>query len=255
MTPTESTATINGLKFRLLRGGRGTPVLFLHGANGFPGWLPLFERLSADHDVIVPEHPGFGASDDAPGLVNVSDFAFYYLDFLEQMNLPEVHVIGHSLGGWISAESAIRDRSRLASLTLLAPAGVRIKGVPTGDNFIWTPDEAARLVVYDQALAEQAIARVLTSEEQDQMIRTRLMAARLGWEPRWFNPHLEKWLHRVRTRTLVLWGRQDNLLPAAYASVWQDKLPNVVCEIIDECGHSPHIEQLEQVVTQLKNFL
>jgi pimeloyl-ACP methyl ester carboxylesterase len=180
MTPTESTATINGLKFRLLRGGRGTPVLFLHGANGFPGWLPLFERLSADHDVIVPEHPGFGASDDAPGLVNVSDFAFYYLDFLEQMNLPEVHVIGHSLGGWISAEIAIRDRSRLASLTLLAPAGVRIKGVPTGDNFIWTPDEAARLVVYDQALAEQAIARVLTSEEQDQMIRTRLMAARLG---------------------------------------------------------------------------
>jgi pimeloyl-ACP methyl ester carboxylesterase len=117
MAPVASVEAVNDLKVRVLRGGSGPTLLFLHGAGGFPGWLPWFDRLSASHQVIVVEHPGFGASDDAPGLVNVSDFAFYYLDFLERYDLREVHLAGHSLGGWIAAEIAIRDRSRLASLT------------------------------------------------------------------------------------------------------------------------------------------
>jgi pimeloyl-ACP methyl ester carboxylesterase len=55
-----------------------------------------------------------------------------------------VHLIGNSLGGWLAAEILIRDRSRFDSLVQLAPAGMRVKGVPCGDNFIWGPEEAVR---------------------------------------------------------------------------------------------------------------
>ena len=198
MAPQVEMETVGGLRVRMLRArreskmgresktgreskmGRESKILFLHGANGFPGWLPMFERLAESHEVWVPEHPGFGASDDAPGLVNVSDFAYYYLDFLERYDLREVHVMGHSLGGWIASEVAVRDCSRFASLTLFAPAGVRIKGIQTGDNFIWAPDEAVRTVFYDQALAERILSRVIGEEEQDQIIRTRLMGGAAG---------------------------------------------------------------------------
>jgi pimeloyl-ACP methyl ester carboxylesterase len=86
------------------------------------------------------------------------------------------------------------------------------------------------------------------------MVRTRLMAARLGWEPRWFNPHLEKWLHRVKIPALVLWGAEDKLLPAAYAEVWKKRLPDVRCDVIAACGHSPHVEQMEQVLARMGAF-
>src|SRR5689334_20213585 len=128
---------------RLRRGGGGAPLLFLHGAGGWPAWGAFFDRLAQGHEVIVPEHPGFGVSDNPPALRNVGDLAMYYLDFLDALGGPPVHLVGHSLGGWIAAEIVVRNASRLKSLTLIAPAGVRVKGMICGDNFIWSREEYA----------------------------------------------------------------------------------------------------------------
>lgn len=255
MPPQPITEAVLETKVRLLRAGSGSTILFLHGANGFPGWLPLFEQLSADHEVIIPEHPSFGASEDAPKLRNVADYAYYYLDFIEKMGLTNVHLVGHSLGGWISTEIAVRNCSRLASLTLLAPAGVRRKGFPPGDNFIWTPQEATRKLFMNQAMIEQMLARVPTEEEQIQMVRTRLMAARLGWEPRWFNPHLGKWLHRVKVPTMLVWGADDALLPAAWAQSYIDAVPTLAFHSIENCGHSPHVEKAAEVLPLIREHV
>src|SRR5215210_269165 len=118
---------------RLLRGGAGAPLLYLHGAVGLPGWLPFFEQLAERHEVLVPEHPGFGKSDNSAWIRNVPDLAMYYLDFLDGLRFEKVHLVGHSLGGWIAAELAIRNCSKVASLSLVAPAGIRMRGVPIGD--------------------------------------------------------------------------------------------------------------------------
>ena len=66
MTQVEQFITVHGTRIRMLRGGSGPPLLFLHGASGHTGWLPFLEALSRDFDVLVPEHPGFGLSDDPP---------------------------------------------------------------------------------------------------------------------------------------------------------------------------------------------
>ena len=239
---------------RLRRNGKGERLVFLHGAGGWPAWGPFMERLAEKYDVLLPEHPGFGLSDNPSWIRNVSDVAMYYLDFLDALGDPPVHLVGHSLGGWIAAELAVRNTARLRSLTLIAPAGVRVKGLECGDNFIWSREEYARNLFYDQALAEQELARVPTDDEADIDLANRYMAAKLGWEPRWFNPALERWLHRIKVPTLVLWGAEDKLLPVQYAEVWRREVPGATVEIIPACGHLLHVEQAERVASRVLAF-
>src|SRR6185437_9893780 len=121
---------VRGVNVRLHRAGTGPTVLFLHGAGGVPVWLPFFDALAEHHTVLVPEHPGFGGSDDPAWISSMSDLALFYLDLVEEEGLDGIHLIGNSLGGWLAAEILVRDRARFRSLVQLAPAGIRVKGVP-----------------------------------------------------------------------------------------------------------------------------
>jgi pimeloyl-ACP methyl ester carboxylesterase len=241
---------------RVHRGGAGPPMIFLHGAGGWPAWLPFFEQLSRHYALLVPEHPGFGASDDPHWLHSVADLAMYYLDLLDHTFSPPVHVVGHSLGGWTAAEAAVRNTGRIASLTLLAPAGIRVKGIPPGDNFIWSPEEAARNRFFDQRFAEAILEAPPPSEEElDIELQSKLTAVKFGWEPRWLNPDLEKWLHRITVPTQVVWGRDDKILPAAYAKLWGERVAGAKVRVIEACGHSPHVEHPALVAEEVIAFL
>ena len=255
MPAREHTHETRGVSVRSLRGGRGETMVFLHGAGGFPGWIPFLEQLSARFDVLAPEHPGFGNSDNPAFIRNVPDVAMYYLDLLEGSDARQVHLVGHSLGGWIAAELAVRNCTRLASLSLIAPAGIRLKGVPAGDNFIWSPEETVRNLYHDQSLAEEILARVPSEEEAELALRNRFMAAKLGWEPRCFDPALERWLHRVQVPTLVLWGEDDKLLPSRYAALWGERIPGAEIDVIPRCGHLPHIEKADATARRIIEFI
>ena len=99
MAGRESFETIAGCKIRLLRGGQGTPLLYLHGAGGGGIWMPFMEKLSQRFEVFAPEHPGFGASDTPDWLDNVGDLAYFYLDFIAHFGLKKVTLVGSSIGG------------------------------------------------------------------------------------------------------------------------------------------------------------
>ncbi|MGB7101868.1 MAG: alpha/beta fold hydrolase [Xanthobacteraceae bacterium] len=245
-----------GVSVRVWRAGTGPPLLFLHGAGGWPAPLPFFERLSRRYALTVPEHPCFGASDDPQWLRSVADLAMYYLDLLDQVYASPVHVIGHSLGGWTAAEAAVRNVNRIASLTLLAPAGIRVKGIPPGDNFIWSPEEAAHNRFHDQSFAKTLLTAPPPNEEQlDIELQTKLAAVKFGWEPRWLNPDLEKWLHRITVPTHVVWGREDKILPSAYAKLWGERVPGAQVSMIEACGHSPHVERSDLCADKVLAFL
>ena len=256
MTGQTETLVTRGTRVRVRRAGSGKPVLFLHGAGGWPAWLPFFERLSQHFAITVPEHPSFGASDDPHWLRDVADLAMYYLDLLDSAYSSPVHVIGHSLGGWTAAEAAIRNTRRIASLTLLAPAGIRVKGTPPGDNFIWSPEEAIRNRYYNQSFADALLQAPPPDEAQlDIDLQNRVAAVKFGWEPRWFNPALEKWLHRIAVPTHVVWGAQDKILPSAYAALWGERVAGAQISMVEACGHSPHIEQCDLVTEKVIAFL
>ena len=255
MPPQTSDIRVGDVRVRLHRAGRGPKVLFLHGAGGVPQWLPFFELLAEDYEILVPEHPGFGGSDDPAWIRSMADLALFYLDFAEEAGLDGLHLIGNSLGGWLSAEILIRDRARFRSLVLLAPAGIRVKGIPCGDNFIWAPEEAVRNLYHDQSFADRLLALTPSEEQLDGMLHNRFTVAKFGWQPRWYDPDLEKWLHRIKLPSLVIWGDDDKIMPRAYAGLWQERLPDARLVRVAQCGHLPHVEQAPLVSGQVIDFL
>jgi len=131
------TIEIKGCKLSLARGGKGVPLMYLHGTDGLADWPAILDTLAERFDVIVPDHPGFGAS-EAPGWIDdISDVAYCYLDAIEVLGLSGVHVVGQSLGA-AGALAASRERPHPRHLGHLGrwrphhSAGL-CRGVPSPD--------------------------------------------------------------------------------------------------------------------------
>jgi pimeloyl-ACP methyl ester carboxylesterase len=248
----ESTLDVNGTKLHLLDAGKGETVLFLHGAGGST-WSPLLQLLAETHHVLAPEHPGFGRSQIPDWMLGIGDLAFFYLDVLEKLDLRNVHLIGHSLGGWTAAELAVRNTARLKSLSLFAPAGVRSPDVPFGDIFLWSPQEHARHMFLDKKFVNQRLKQLETMD-QDIWLQNRAAAARLAWNPRLNNPQLPYWLHRIDVPTLFIWGQNDAICPFACAEHFVKPIPNATLEALPETGHALHTERPKEVAAMLTRF-
>lgn len=244
--PKPQTIDINGCSIEILRQGSGSPLLFLHGAGGLKGWMPFLDQLSENFDVIAPSHPGFGRSDTPDWLDSMTDLTYFYLDFLETLDLHDVHLVGHSMGGWLSTELVVRGTGRFQTLTVVSAAGLRVVGVPMGDIFMWSAEDRARRMVYDKAEGEKRATQVLSDEEQDIALKNTFTASKLCWSPRFHNPDLEKWMHRVRIPTMIMWGEHDPVFPApAYPQAWKDAIPHAELRVFPECAHSPQTERLD----------
>ena len=243
---------IQGCRVEVLRGGAGPALLFLHGAGGANIWAPYMDALAERFDLIVPSHPGFGNSDTPDWLDNISDLAYFYLDFMAALDLGGIHLVGHSLGGWLAAEIAVRSTARIRTLTLVSPAGLHVKGVPKGDLFLWNPETRARNTFFDQKLAEARIAAEFTPEQADIQLKNHFTTARLAWHPRFYNPDLHKWLHRVDVPTMILWGDSDKVFPPAYGAAYHALIPRSELRIIPQCGHLPHQEKIGDLVAGIR---
>jgi pimeloyl-ACP methyl ester carboxylesterase len=246
---------IRGCTVAVRRAGAGPPMLILHGAADAGTWLACLPALAADHDVILPEHPGFGASDTPDWLDTIADLANFYLEFLEALDLTGVDLVGHDLGGWIAAEMAVRDARRLASLTLVSAAGIHVQGVAQVDPFLRSDEQRIRDLFHDPARADAMVARLREPDGEDVALKNQTTTARLTWQPRGYDPQLAKWLHRIKLPTLVVWGANDRILPSAYAAAWQKLVGADVVATFADCGHVPHIEQPEAFVAVLENFI
>jgi pimeloyl-ACP methyl ester carboxylesterase len=248
MTFKQSFVEVDGCRTHLRRGGSGEPLLFLHGASGAPAILPFMEKLAQRFDVLVPEHPGYGLSDEPEWLENIHDVAYFYLDLLRELNLSRVMVVGSSMGGWIAMEMAVRDASRIKSLVLVSPAGISAPGVQPADIFLMPPEDLVRRLFHDQKFAEQRLAEPVTPESVDMSLKNRHTTARLAWEPRLHDPHLPKWLHRIDVPVKIVWGRQDRILPVGIADELKRRMPKAQVHILENCGHLPHAEKVDEFV-------
>ena len=251
---TDQFIEIDRCKVHYRRGGKGQPLLFLHGAGGMPVVMPFMEKLAERFDVIVPDHPGYGQSDEPEWLENIHDIAYFYLDFLAQLKLERVALVGNSMGGWMAMEIAVRNTSHLASLTLVSPAGVRAEGAAPADIFLLSPEDTVRLLFHDPKLAEERLGIPVTPEAIDLGLKNRHTTARLAWEPRLHDPMLPKWLHRIDIPVSIVWGAQDRLLPVGIAHELKRLLPKAELKIFERCGHLPHVEKMQEFCDLVVRF-
>ncbi|MFM9971195.1 MAG: alpha/beta fold hydrolase [Burkholderiales bacterium] len=258
MPVTEEFFAVRGCRVRMVRAGRGPCLLYLHGANGPNLWSTFFEQLSERFEVIAPDHPGFGVSGDAPWMENIGDLAYFYLDFLQSQNLGNVYVVGHSMGGWLAAEIAVRATQRIASVTLMSAAGLRVPGHNGVDIFLLPPAELlGKHLFVNPQLAEAALAELATPktpEQLDILIRNRTTAAQLCWHPRLNNPQLARWLHRIDVPTHLVWGDSDHIIPPEHGRAYQRLMPEAKLSFIADAGHSPQVEKPGELLAAMMAF-
>jgi pimeloyl-ACP methyl ester carboxylesterase len=260
MSHIEEKLTVNGAAIRLLRGGppkgngSAPPLVFLHGAGGHTGWMSFLDELSQDFAVFAPEHPGFGQSDDPPWLDEVGDLAYFYLDFFDALGLRSVHLVGTSLGGWIAAELAVRNDTRLKSLTLVGAVGIPAGGKPIDDIFRMSVEENLRRFYADPA---RAARRLGDMAKIDAMLyaKNRSTVTRLAYNPRFFNPGLAKWLHRISVPTLLVYGDKDGLVPPRFGETYRDAIPRSRLVMLKDAGHAPFDEQQDAFLQVLRDFI
>jgi pimeloyl-ACP methyl ester carboxylesterase len=107
------------------------------------------------------------------------------------------------------------------------------------------PEDVARNLFFDQKLAE---ARLAQPEDIDLSLKNRHTTARLAWEPRFHDPFLPKWLHRIEVPVKIIWGRQDRILPVAFLDEFRRLMPKAQVHIVENAGHLPHAEKPEEFV-------
>jgi pimeloyl-ACP methyl ester carboxylesterase len=250
----EETIEVRGQKLRCLRAGSGPTLLYLHGFGGLAD-SPLLQKLSESHRVLATEHPGFGPSQIPDWMMAAGDLAFFYLDLLKALDLKDVHLVGHAVGGWIAAEIAIRNTARLKTVALLAPAGVVVPNVSIADIFLANTEEMLLRQVHD-ATAPAAATWIETERAKpiDYVLQNRAALARIGWSPRLHNPQLGYWLHRIDVPTLVVWGEDDKIVPFACHRPYLDHIPGAKLHALPNTGHALPVERADEIAVSLNAF-
>ena len=122
---TDELIEVAGTRLQVLQGGSGAPLLVLHGAGGNPGWLPYHRALAQQFTVYAPSHPGYDRSSRPDWMSTMNDMAHFYRQFIEELGLAPVHLMGFSMGGWLAAELAALCPPYVQSLVLVDAAGIK----------------------------------------------------------------------------------------------------------------------------------
>jgi pimeloyl-ACP methyl ester carboxylesterase len=257
MTPDEQVVDVRGTRVRVLSAGSGPPLLYLHSFLDELMWQPLFDNLSREFRIYVPENPAFTTTENLERLDSVHDLSFHYADLLDLLKMEQAYVVGVCVGGWIAAEFAVHYPNRLLKLVLIDALGLKLPGVFVPDIFAANPSETRALLFKnpDSDLAHSFISDAPSPEMLDRMLASRQALARIGWNPYLHDPKLEDRLYRVRVPTLVSWGDADRLLSIEHARLYADKISGARLVTIKDCGHLPILEKVHETANCILEFL
>ena len=250
----------------------GAALVLVHGlAGAWQNWLENIPHFAREHRVIALDLPGFGQSPMPDWEVSVEAYGSFLHQFCDAVDVEVCTLVANSMGGFVSAEAAIRQPSRFEKLVLVSAAGIshaRMRRQPA--------EVTARMSL--------ASAPLLLKLEERALRRPRLRQATfagLFYAPRWLRPELiyEFFQHgtgkpglvpavrgligydildrleEVEVPTLIVWGRDDHVVPPNDALGYGERLQNSRTVIFDKTGHLPMAERPVRFNRVLETFL
>jgi pimeloyl-ACP methyl ester carboxylesterase len=233
--------------------GSGRPVLVLHGGGGPDTVKPISAHLAVSHRVLTPTHPGWNGAERPDSMTSIADYAQAYLDHLAGLGLTDVVAIGSSLGGWIAAEMAARDRTGvLGGVVLVDGAGIAVEGEPIVDFFSLTPREVAEHSWHDpeRFFVDPSTFTPERAAMQKQNMATMALVARDMNDPE-LRPRLET----VTIPALLIWGDSDRIFTPGYGRAYAQSFPNGRFALVADAGHLPQLEQPAATLALIDDFL
>jgi pyruvate dehydrogenase E2 component (dihydrolipoamide acetyltransferase) len=242
------------------RGEGGEPLVLLHGFGGdLNGWLFNLDALAADRTVIALDLPGHGGSSKEVRAGDLESFVEAAAGFLDAAGLERAHLTGHSMGGAVAIGFARARPEAVASLTLIASAGLGpeinadyIEGFVAARSRREMAPLLELLFADPGAVTRQLVEDVLRYKRLDGVEDAlRTVASRFFPDGRQAYA-LAAPLAESSAPVLAVWGGDDRIIPAAHAAA----LPaRARVEILDARGHSPHLEAAGEVNRLIGDFL
>lgn len=241
----------------LARGEGEEAVVLLHGFSGDAlNWRFVIDELTAGRTVIAVDLPGHGDSTKQVGSGSVEELAAAVLELLDAEGVGRVHLVGHSLGGLVAAQLASAAPDRVASLALIAPAGL---GEEIDAEFIDAVVEgssrrdlkrALPKLFADQGLVTRELVEEVLSYKREEGVAEALEAIREqtfadGRQARSSATELGA----LQVPLLVVWGAEDEVIPSGHSAAAPG---SARVEVLADVGHSPHVES-PSVVSALLN--
>lgn len=271
---TRRTVVIDGITLSWHEAGEGEPLVLLHGSGpGVSAWtnfqhnLPVFAKRFR---TIMPDMPGFGASD----LPELNEFyatlaARWIARLLDHLNIESAFFTGNSMGGAVAAELAALHPDRVRRMALIGSGGlsVGVFGTDPSEGFLRLfefLDDPTRVRMVSWIKTMVFDHRLITDDLIDARMKNALADGVIGRMKAifgaMFNPALRNgqpplWTRAstIRTPTLLLWGRDDRMLPYDHAHLANRMMPEVELHSFSRCGHWVQIERktdFERVSTE-----
>lgn len=256
-----------------LTAGVGDPVVMIHGLGATKAsFLPSIDALSRSFRTIAIDLPGFGdAAKPLRAAYDAPFFARSVVEVLDTLRLPRVHLVGHSLGGRVALEVAMRNPERLRTVTLMTPSLAWRRTRPWAPYLRLVRPELGFLQPVPRAIADPLVRRLVPGTDTgwgavavDEFLRGFLdPRGRAAFYAAARSIYLEEpggpegfWarLPAITTPSLFIWGRRDRLVPLAFERHVREALPAAGHEILD-CGHVPQLECPAALHTAMRRFL
>ncbi len=252
--------------------GDGPPVVFVHGISGnWQNWLENIPRVSRERRVVALDLPGFGESADFGGEVTMSRHGAVVDALAERLDLGPVALVGNSMGGFISAETAIRFPERVERLVLVSAAGITTNELRREPVMAWgrvVAMSGARSVAEVRAAILRPRLRhavfSLIVRHPSRIAPEMLFEISKGAGRAAFMPTLEaivnydfrERLPGIRCPTLIVWGAKDAIVPSGDAYEYERLIPgSQPVVMMEDTGHVPMIERPRTFNAELLEFV
>jgi pimeloyl-ACP methyl ester carboxylesterase len=241
-------------------GGSGFPVVLVHGLGGrAEDWVNLMPQIVHDHHrVYALDLPGYGRSAwPTDAQYSISEQVGAVEAFLKSQHLDSEDLGGWSMGGWIAMRVALADPQQIRRLMIFDSAGTRFSF--HFDPALFEPNTPARLQTLDNLLMGNRAPHLPEFVQQDifRYVRKHGWVVRRNMDSLLTGSDLltAQDLQRLKMPMLIVWGKQDQLIPFSVGEEMHNDVPQSELEIFDGCGHMAPAYCVDRIAPVVKGFL
>lgn len=225
--------------FRYIDEGQGETMLLLHGLFGaLSNWEHVVAHFSNRYRVVIPMLPIYDMPLSNAGLEGLTAFV---ADFLEEVPLGKLTLLGNSLGGHIALIFALKKPSLVKRIILTGSSGLFENAMggsyPKRGNYEFVK-ERVEYTFYDPAVATKELVDEVFEVTKSIPKCMRMIAIAKSAQ----RNNLAKELSHIKAPTLLIWGLNDTITPPNVAHEFDELIPNTELRFIDHCGHAPMME-------------
>jgi len=250
---------VGKLDIHYFTAGNGDPLVVIHGGGGgAEGWLPSMAELCEHHRIYIPDLPGFGDSQPMDGDYGISEFVQFVEDFTHSLGLRRFHLVGHSAGGGIALDYALKFPHKIIKLVLVSSMCLGKEIAP------WVRVLSSSAFFRSLGVAAAALLKAIKwlvslvyapLKFVNPLPRAKINLGVSMSTLKEQTTVLANRLSELIMPTLLIWGASDSIVPVSNAYAAAQLIPDCQLHVFEDCGHSVYKQEVKEFSNLLTNFL